>query len=801
MATFKTPRSGAPERPSDSFSSPKNFLVDALVQAAPIDTDEPLDDDFRFVLGELIAAYKPVLEADLRRAESPDALIKEALDHPPSCDDEFGQAMALFERFGSDEVAVRLLPANVRELLGPVERWRWCLLHLRCCIVFGWLMCRGPRTFRGSTYYLYRYWRCVREVLGNPVASPPSPAERADFATLVKAMAEAYKPFLDDQLASVDFPAGLPERVFSGEIDCFEDGDANTQILERLLSTDTAAALMGRELIAKHRADPFFWFCRCWCLCAIRFGCCLARARNLRDVFRCLRWYRACLRRCQRPLHCALTAPSGCVRGETDILPGRILEPVHGDAEGSNFARYLIEVRSPGGNLLNGVLVYPNNLAQPDIAAVQGNFSVSGGTLGWVDTRKCAVDAGVELLTSTTFTLTLRVFASDGSELNPACTGSFALSVNEVFIKQVSTPWSVDFSNPAEPLRVSNSAAAALATLGGGMHVRGAANLYGCLGEKIRDYDIWAIPDPTFSVPQPAPFSFIVPGGDWRLVTHVEFNPMTVAQPSGPDINYTADQVRAYNVLDGDPVPSILTNVWSSRAECICVHIDSVNLCTCWNVPSLAPSGFDSNSLPKQDPPHQMGGTGKFSFLLRVTDTNGNTYYDIQRAWVDNEPIQAAIVGIGNQAPCSDMYTQTHEGIFKTVNVRGYAWDQYIDRNDLSAPTSNNFDRYQVRFVKQGAVSPQVLLINSSDTVPPRASVLPAETLATGTLTAWNLQVLDAASNPLGLPADQLLGPGDACVYNVILEAWDKTVVNEGTVHASGWILFPIKVINGPEPL
>lgn len=765
------------------------------------DGAEPLDEDFHFVLGELLNAYKPILSADLQRAESPDALIKDALAHPPSCEDEFAQAMALFERFGSEEVAQRLLPVAVREELGAVERWRWCLLHLRCCIVFGWLMCRGPRSFRGSSYYLWRYWRCVREVLGAPVAQPPSAVDRADFAQLVKALAEAYKPYLDDQLATVEFAQGLPEQVLAGQVDCLEDGDANTQILERLLSTDAAAALMGRELIAKHRADPFFWFCRCWALCAIRFGCCLARARNLRDVFRCLRSYRACLRRCRRPLHCRLIAPAGCVRGETDILPGRILEPVRGDAEGSGFGHYLVEVRSPGGTLLGGVVVYPNNLALPDVAATQGNFSVSGGTLGWIDTRKCAVDAGIELLGSTTFTVTLRVFASSGAELQPPCTTTFSLSVNEVYIKRLSSPWSVDYPDPAEPLRAADSAAAALSTIGGSMHVRGAAHVYGCLGEKIREYTIWAIPDPGFSLPQPAPFTSIVPGGDWQLVRKIEFNAMTVPQPSGPPINYTADQVRSSNVLDGDPAPSVLTNVWSSRSECLCVHIDSINVCTCWNVPSLAPSAFNSHTLPPQDPPNQQGASGKFSFLLQVVDTAGNTYYDLQRAWVDNEPIQAAIVGIGSQAPCSDMYTQTAEGIFKTVDIRGHAWDQYVDRNDLSAPTSNNFDRYQVRFVKQGALSPQVVLITSTNTVPPRALALPAESLATGTLAPWNLQVLDAASNPMGLPADQLLGPGEACVYNVILEASDKTVVNEGTVHDSGWVLFPIKIINGPEPV
>ena len=762
--------------------------------ASAAEPDEPLDEDFQFVLGELLNAYKPVLEADLQRANSPDALIKEALANPPSCEDEFAQATALFDRFTSEAVATRLLPASAREILGPPERWRWCLAHLRCCIIFGWLLCRGPRTFRGSIYYLYRYWRCVREALGAPVQTPPTAAEREDFATLVKAMAAAYRPYLNDQLATVEFTQALPDEIFSGALDCFEGQDAAVQILDRALTTDTAPALLGKELIAKYRQEPFFWFCRCWCLCAIRFGCCLARARNLRDVFRCLRFYRRCLRDCIRPLHCAITGPSGCVRGETDILAGRILEPVTGDAEGFNFGRYVIEVRDPASVLLSAVVVYPNNFGLPDVGAVQGNFVVSGGSLGWIDTKKCAVDAGVDLLTSTTFTVTLRVFATDGSELQPPCTTTFTLSVNEVYIKRVSTPWSVDFSAPDEPLRVANSAAAALATVGGGLHVRGAANVYGCTGEKIKEYTIWAIPDATFAFPQPPAFSAVVPGADWVLVRHIEFAAQTIAQPVGPPINYTADQVRAYNILDGDPQPNVLTNVWSARSECICVHVDATLVCTCWNVPSLEPSAFDSNSLPKLNPVHQ-GGTGKFTFLLQVIDTTGNTYYDVQRAWVDNEPIKAAIIGIGGQAPCADLYTQTSAGVFKTVNIQGYAWDQLIEPPILTQPTSDNFDQYTVQFQKQGAALPALLTASVS---PVPARPLP---LAVDTISTWNLQSVDAASNPMGLPADQLLGPGQACVYNVILQVWDKTIVNEGTVHYSGLVLFPIKIINGPEPV
>jgi len=73
--------------------------------------------------------------------------------------------------------------------------------------------------------------------------------------------------------------------------------------------------------------------------------------------------------------------------------------------------------------------------------------------------------------------------------------------------------------------------------------------------------------------------------------------------------------------------------------------------------------------------------------------------------------------------------------------------------------------------------------------------------LGVGTLTPWSLQTVDAASNPLMLPADQLLLLGQACSYVVVLQVWDTTVVDEATVHYSGMILFPIKIINGPEPI
>src|SRR4051812_26735200 len=82
------------------------------------EVNEAEDQDFQFVLKELMAAYQPILEQELQRAQSPDELEKEALDHPPNCDNEFEFANRIFEKFFSEEVSLRLLPEEARRELG-----------------------------------------------------------------------------------------------------------------------------------------------------------------------------------------------------------------------------------------------------------------------------------------------------------------------------------------------------------------------------------------------------------------------------------------------------------------------------------------------------------------------------------------------------------------------------------------------------------------------------------------------------------------------------------------------------------
>lgn len=489
-------------------------------------------------------------------------------------------------------------------------------------------------------------------------------------------------------------------------------------------------------------------------------------------------------------LRCNLTAPGGCVQGDPNILTGRILEPIVGGAYGLGFSHYLIEIRDPNANLLSDVVVYPDGSSNPDTSLTQGNFPVTSGTLGWVDVEKAVADAGIILLTSTTFEITLRVFGVDASELTPPCQISFDVSVNEVYIKRVSTPWSVNFPDPNEPLRHADDPAAELATVGGNFHVRGAANIYGCAGENIEKYTIWAIPDNTFTFVQPAPFTPVSPDPSWVQLAHVEFTAQTINSTV-----FSADDVRAYNILDGDPNPDILTNTWGTRQECICAIVDFTLSCFCWKIPDLKPKSYNSRTIPALDPSYHDSGTGKFTILLQVIDTSGHQFYDVQRVWIDNEPVVAKIAGIAGVAACEDVYTKNTEGNFKTVDIEGTAWDALIDPADTAQPTSDNFDRYEVKFQKQGAAS-EVQLIDSNSTVPAART----KPVGVDVLTQWDLESVNASTNPMGLPADQLLAADESCTYDIILRVWDLTVVNEHTVHRSGKVTFPIKIINASEP-
>src|SRR6266511_1246140 len=429
---------------------------EARVEGAEVrgDEEEIRDEDFQFALKELLAAYEPLLSEDLERARAPEELQKEALEHPPTCEDELQLAERIFDRFFTEEVAQRLLPAEGREQLGPIEQWQWCIRHIRCCIIFGWLVCRGPRTFRAFGYYLFRYWLCVRRALGDaPIERPLNDAEREDFASLLRALAGAYKPYLTDQLATVEFPLGLPDEIIGGKIDCQEGEEEAAAVFERLLSVDVAPALLGRKAFEEHRNDPSFWFCRCWCLCAIRFGCCLARARTLLDVLRCLRFYRRCLRECFQPLRCVITAPTECAVEQYGLLPS----------------------------------VSPIATALQIEGAATGSSPVVGGVLGWLDTS---------LLASDTYEIRVCVYSQQTGRT--CCCSQFTLFKRQVWIDGVTNiPAPVSMATPPGPYDstapvVNVTPGGTVVPVGGPITVTGTAWVGDCQDRKIKCVDLRA---------------------------------------------------------------------------------------------------------------------------------------------------------------------------------------------------------------------------------------------------------------------------------------------------------------------
>jgi len=222
---------------------PKKVTPGPAPSRSPGDFPEASSPDFQFALEKLTAAYQPVIEDELNQLKSPPAPGATATAPSRTGEEDIQFANRIFESFMTEEVATRLLPQTARESLGPVENWRWCLEHVRCSLIFGWLACRGPRTFQSLSYYLYEYWKCIRAVSGSPVSKPPTAAEQADFQVVVGAFATAYKPYLTDQLATVEFPSAISGDVISGEYNAATGQDELCQIFDRMLSTETTRRL------------------------------------------------------------------------------------------------------------------------------------------------------------------------------------------------------------------------------------------------------------------------------------------------------------------------------------------------------------------------------------------------------------------------------------------------------------------------------------------------------------------------------------------------------------------------------
>jgi hypothetical protein len=805
-------------------------------------------EDFQFVLKHLLAAYQPVLEEDLKRAKSPEELKKEAESKPASCEDEVTLANRIFEKFVTEEVAVRLLPEEGRKQLGAIENWRWCFLHIRCCIIFGWLLCRRQRTFRAFAYYLYRYWLCVRQVLGTPVSHPPTAEEREDFQVLVNALASSYKPYLTDQLASVEFPTGIPDEVFEGKIDCLEGEEQAASIFERMLTVETAPALLGRKAFEVHSKDPNFWFCRCWCLCAIRFGCCLAHARNFIDVLRCLRFYRRCLRDCFKPLTCDITspAPGACAAEQFYPVPGVWGIEIVGTATGAFCDHYILEWKdqgAPAADYTQNFIVYTS----PAPPGGPGACGKVGAPLGYLETYGNPIPNDVDVR--------LRVFSSQSGQQPCVWEVAFQIFETRVSIENVAGINVPDWSDPNSqlvgvPPSPTPSGPSRVLSFGDALEIWGHAWVGGCSNLQIQRY----------TLSYQAGFVTDPKAGTWTQFWEVDYN--SARQQAAINNNYM-DLTSFWEFVQiclppfppcPRPFPPFLQpypieydrldpTSWYSGVGSPCTAGPGIPPGQVFRIDPEAPPVWASQALPPSN-----CYSGQYTLLLTVEDTSKNLYYDTQQVWFDNKAVYGEITGILGVPPCSvinlsQIPNAGNCNVAWPLAIEGIAYDEYIIEGN-TAPPSDNLGGYCLTVTRQGGsesspcnpVSLSVALPIPNPTSPttigtnrvgdpgvrcatasPPPLVPPVK--MTNILTTMDARMFDVTCACKATPAP-MAGfalkradptsipplPGECCSFWFALDVWDNTVCEflSGGRHyaAAPCVLFwPVYICNDLPPL
>jgi hypothetical protein len=316
--------------------------------------------------------------------------------------------------------------------------------------------------------------------------------------------------------------------------------------------------------------------------------------------------------------------------------------------------------------------------------------------------------------------------------------------LRDVLIKSVGKVESVNPQDNSSPIAISGVET----PVGGNISIDGSANISGA-GRSIKKYSIWYIRNPTANTWVDAP-----PDND----------PLPAAW-TGPQYNidysqygltYTCLWQFSNIILNGT-----LTKEWTKHT------------CTFSNQPYWTPEDkrWVTGSL-----------NGMFTILLMIEDNSGGIFYDSQRIWIDNQKVNGIIAGIKGVKHCQDLKLSMGK-----VNVEGIAYDPLIDNNLPKAYPNDNFNYFILRFKKQNA-------LNYSDIPPGAISTAIGPNI--GVLTNWDLPMLDAQTNPLHLPKDQLLARGEACPYDLWLGVFDKTQINDSTDVNHTWDSWPVKIVN-----
>jgi hypothetical protein len=754
--------------------------------------------DFRFVLDALLDAYRPGLQRELRMAQSAETLVQDTGVDPPTCEDEIALAHALFQKFFTPEVATRLLPIEGQKAFGNVDEWQWCYRHILCCLGFGWLVCRGPRTFRGFAYYLYRYWLCVRQAVGEPVANPPSIADKRDFATLVRVLATAFAPSVNGELKDLEYPINIPEEIAAGTIDCHVDDQSADPIFDRLLAPESAAALFGTKFAATLANNNLSRNCRCYCISALEFGCCLARVYTLREAVECLEEFFLRNRRCFNPLIAEIDAPPACSSltfvPTCSNLAG--LE-INGTAAGAAFTSYTLTY-SLGGPAINTAVVYPNCSTPP--VNPSSSTSVSGGILGYLN---------IDLLppNTTSATVYLDVYGSGGLHLQVSAIFNFA--INDVAITAVATvaaALAVDPFNPTPTiikLLPDPSNPGFEKSIGGAVSVTGSAYADGC-GSRMTQYQLAAFGPIAGATPLPVP----TPSPMGPLTSSTGLFGIPIIAP----VIYDGTTAHPWSsqCIFGAPTPNVILNG---------------DLVASWTTETCFLSAFPplSYSIPQisSNKNWSSGASGRYLVYLEVDEAPvsppGSPQVpageDNVVVWIDNFPVMGAITAVGSVTGCGDLFLSQYVGA--PAIVKGIAWDYPIDLTAPQKAPNDNFGSYALTYQKNGG-TPQAFLASdyTPNGAPPTAptvrvpnlwqSAPPDPATQSGILASWNIvAALDGGpptdpSNPCAPPAATpwKLPRGCRCAYVIQLSVNDDTWVGNGGDDHNALVSFALNIIN-----
>jgi hypothetical protein len=457
------------------------------------------------------------------------------------------------------------------------------------------------------------------------------------------------------------------------------------------------------------------------------------------------------------PLVCDLTAPTGCVKEESDVVTGRVFVRVKGSASGSDFGSYTIEVTQNGDPPVPGIVSYPGGGAS-------GVLPVVNGELAQINTVSLVDGA---------YTVTLTVHPKGPGS---PCIRTITFNLLKVFvviskvgkIPAITMAPVPDNPNPfdeAAALRKDYAAAPPphdyeLVAVGDSISIDGAAYIYGCTSRKITKYEIRyarVLNPPGVDYPQPATLAPIP--ATWPVANRLELLEYTLPDQYQP---WTRTGLAPRNLINSwgtITFPGPTTYYYLEEQK--------------WNSAAVA--------------------SGRYSLLLTAEDSIGARFHDIQHVWLDNEPVYALVTAITGVAPCADL--RLSQFVRKGMTVEGIAWDRLIDDAFPDSAPNDNFDHYRLTLYKQGGGSHVIGDFTNRVISPFRKTGPPPTAAEAGDLATFDVvSVIDAGTS--GSDSQVNIPRRTGCAYYFLLEVWDKTRLNDDTATHYSWSIWPFCITN-----